>query len=141
MVPFAGWEMPVGYGDVGQIDAHNHVRTEAGLFDVSHMIQHIFTGQGAAAFLASLCPISIDGLKPGTSSLSVLLNEEGGIIDDLIITRQKAQDSFYVVTNAGRAKEDLDWISQKLQKWQQDGKPAVEWKTLDGYGLVALQGA
>ncbi|WVW82107.1 glycine cleavage system T protein [Kwoniella bestiolae CBS 10118] len=136
MVPFAGWSMPLSYGEVGQITAHKHVRSSAGLFDVSHMLQHTFTGPGSQEFLLSLCPSSLDKLKPFSSTLSVLLNEEGGIIDDTIITKH-SDDSFYVVTNAGRAKEAKEWINKKLSEWK-GGE--VKWDTLEGWGLVALQG-
>ena len=73
MVPFAGFSMPLSYGDVGQVAAHNHVRTAAGLFDVSHMLQHRFSGADAQAFLQSLTPASLTALKPFSSTLSVLL--------------------------------------------------------------------
>ncbi|WWC58411.1 glycine cleavage system T protein [Kwoniella dejecticola CBS 10117] len=140
MVPFAGWSMPLSYGDVGQITAHKHVRASAGLFDVSHMLQHNFTGASAQDFLLSLCPSSLASLKPFTSTLSVLLNDQGGIIDDTIITKH-SDEAFYVVTNAGRAKEDKEHISRELEKWN-SAHPGqeVKWETLDGYGLVALQG-
>ncbi|WWC66573.1 glycine cleavage system T protein [Kwoniella pini CBS 10737] len=140
MVPFAGWSMPLSYGDIGQITAHKHVRASAGLFDVSHMLQHTFTGSTAQEFLLSLCPSSLSTLKPFTSTLSVLLNEEGGIIDDTIITKH-SNESFYVVTNAGRSKEDKEHILKKLDEWNKSniGKE-VKWETLDGFGLIALQG-
>ncbi|KAI5450012.1 Aminomethyltransferase, mitochondrial [Naganishia albida] len=144
MVPFAGWSMPLSYGDVGQVASHNHVRTSAGLFDVSHMIQQTFQGPSAQAFLSHICPTSISGLRPYSSSLSVLLNESGGIIDDMIVTKHANDNEFYVVTNAGRAKEDGEWISNQLREWNAtEGKgkgKEVDWKKLDGYGLVALQG-
>ena len=128
--------MPLSYGDVGQITAHHHVRTKAGLFDVSHMLQHTFKGPGAQDFLLSLTPSSLSALKPWSSTLSVFLNEQGGIIDDTIITKQEGDESFYVVTNAGRIKEDKALIRRKLDEWKGE---RVEWETLDGYGLVALQ--
>ena len=116
--------------------AHNYVRARAGLFDVSHMLQHRFTGPTAQSFLMSLCPSSLDSLSPFSSTLSVLLNEEGGIIDDMIVTKQESDESFYVVTNAGRVSEDKAWIEKRLSDW--DG--GVDWITLDGWGLLALQG-
>lgn len=137
MVPFAGYSMPLSYASIGQTIAHNHVRTSAGLFDVSHMLQHRFQGPGAQDFLLSLCPSSLSSLKPFTSTLSVLLNENGGIIDDTIITKQENDESFYVVTNAGRIKEDKALLEQKLSEWK---GAKVDWETLDGWGLVALQG-
>jgi aminomethyltransferase len=161
MVPFAGWSMPLSYGDTGQsaspchssptllrpgpkltppVVAHNHVRTSAGLFDVSHMLQHRFAGPSAQGFLMSLCPSSLNALAPFSSTLSVLLNEEGGIIDDTIITKQESDESFYVVTNAGRASEDKAFIGKKLEEWSARVEGEVKWETLDRWGLLALQG-
>lgn len=140
MVPFAGYSMPLSYGDVGQVTAHKHVRSAAGLFDVSHMLQHIFSGPGATAFLESLTPTALSSIPEHGSSLTVLLNEEGGIIDDSIMTRHP-NGEWYVVTNAGRVKEDVAHITQKLEAWNKaNPDKQVQWKTLDGYGLVALQG-
>ncbi|WVQ71006.1 glycine cleavage system T protein [Cryptococcus sp. DSM 104548] len=140
MVPFAGYSMPLSYGQVGQIAAHKHVRTSAGLFDVSHMLQHTFTGPSSQDFLLTLVPSSLQSLQPFSSTLSVLLNEQGGIIDDTIVTKH-AEDKWYVVTNAGRAAEDRAWIGQQLAAWNKAHVGMeVEWKTLDGWGLVALQG-
>lgn len=108
------------------------------------MVQHHFTGPSAQAFLSWLCPSSISALTPFSSTLSVLLNESGGIIDDMIITKHEDDSHFYVVTNAGRAKEDKAWIGEKLKQWNEtEGKgkgKEVKWETLDGWGLVALQG-
>ncbi|KAK8865809.1 glycine cleavage system T protein [Kwoniella newhampshirensis] len=141
MVPFAGWSMPLSYGEVGQITAHKHVRSSAGLFDVSHMLQHNFAGPTAQSFLLSLCPSSLASLAPFSSTLSVILNETGGIIDDTIITKH-SDEEFYVVTNAGRSTEDKEWIGKQLDKWneEQGAEGQVQWETLDGWGLLALQG-
>ncbi|EPQ27500.1 uncharacterized protein PFL1_05038 [Pseudozyma flocculosa PF-1] len=138
MVPFGGYLMPLTYGDVGQVASHHHVRTHAGLFDVSHMVQHRFTGPGALDFLQYLAPASLKSMAPFNSTLSVLLSEQGGILDDLIITKH-ADDRFYVVTNAGRRSEDLAWIGGKMKEWNAS-KPKVEHEVLEGWGLVALQG-
>lgn len=137
MVPFGGYDMPLSYGDVGQVASHNHVRTACGLFDVGHMVQHTFTGPGSLAFLESLTPTSLSRLEPWSSSLSVLLNEQGGIIDDLIISKQGDDQTWYVVTNAGCREKDLKHLQDKLDAWKGN---KVEHTVLDGYGLVALQG-
>jgi aminomethyltransferase len=102
----------------------------------------MFTGPSAQDFLMSLTPSSLGSLAPFSSTLSVLLNENGGIIDDTIITKH-SEDQFYVVTNAGRAKEDKAHLDSKLKEW--NAKPdnkgkEVKWETMDGWGLVALQG-
>ncbi|EDR07385.1 uncharacterized protein LACBIDRAFT_250466, partial [Laccaria bicolor S238N-H82] len=137
MVPFAGYSMPLAYGNVGQVASHNHVRSSAGLFDVGHMVQSNFRGQTATEFLEWLTPSSLTALSPYTSTLSVLLNENGGIIDDTIITKH-APDAFYVVTNAGRRDVDLPWFTKKLEEWNAKGK--VEMEVLEDWGLLALQG-
>ncbi|KAJ7464375.1 hypothetical protein FB451DRAFT_1352788 [Mycena latifolia] len=142
MVPFAGYSMPLAYGDVGQVASHTHVRTSVGLFDVGHMVQSIFRGSTATAFLEWLTPSSLSSLQPYTSTLSVLLNERGGIIDDTIITKH-AEDAFYVVTNAGRRERDLDWFKLRLAEWnagEAGGKGPVEMELLEDWGLLALQG-
>ncbi|KAH9971042.1 hypothetical protein BGW80DRAFT_1325362 [Lactifluus volemus] len=142
MVPFAGYHMPLVYGNVGQVASHQHVRQSAGLFDVGHMVQSNFRGATTTQFLEWLTPSSLSTLAPYSSTLSVLLNENGGIIDDTVITKH-ASDAFYVVTNAGRRAEDLAWFAARLAEWNaseraKDGK--VEHEVLDGWGLLALQG-
>lgn len=141
MVPFAGYSMPLSYEEVGQVASHNHVRTSAGLFDVGHMVQSKILGPTATSFLEWLTPSALHALAPYTSTLSVLLNERGGIIDDTVITKH-ADDAFYVVTNAGRRERDLGWIRGKLGEWNEgEGKGGeVELEVMDDWGLVALQG-
>lgn len=102
-----------------------------------------FRGSGAAAFLEWLTPSSLSSLDPYSSTLSVLLNEKGGIIDDTVITKH-APDAWYVVTNAGRRERDLAWFKDKVAEWnngegaQKHGK--VEHEVLEEWGLLALQG-
>lgn len=89
-----------------------------------------------------MTPSSLSSLSPYSSTLSVILNENGGIIDDTVITKH-ADDALYVVTNAGRRDRDLSHLTLKLEEWNaseraKDGK--VELEVLDGWGLVALQG-
>ncbi|KZT00994.1 glycine cleavage system T protein [Laetiporus sulphureus 93-53] len=142
MVPFAGYSMPLSYGDVGAVASHHHVRQSVGLFDVGHMVQSNFRGATATAFLEWLTPSSLHSLQPYSSTLSVILNERGGIIDDTIVTKH-ADDAFYVVTNASRRDRDLSWFREKLEEWNtseraKDGK--VELEVLEDWGLLALQG-
>ncbi|GAA5853634.1 hypothetical protein JCM8547_007392 [Rhodosporidiobolus lusitaniae] len=150
MVEFAGWDMPLVYEGTsrdrvagGAVAEHHQVRKSAGLFDVGHMVQSTFTGPGALAFLSHLLPASLSSLpvpKSKTesfgSTLSVLLNEEGGIIDDCMITRW-GEDSFYLVTNAGRADVDIPWIRSQLEMWQGD---KVIFEVMEDSALIALQG-
>ncbi|KAI3626725.1 aminomethyltransferase [Malassezia furfur] len=143
MVPFGGYQMPLTYGKVGQVASHKHVREHAGLFDVGHMVQHKFKGATAAAFLQHITPASLgpDKMKPFTSTLSVLLSPEGGILDDLIITKH-GEDEFYVVTNAGCRDEDLAYIAKHLDAFNKENvsNGYTEHEVMDKQGLLALQG-
>lgn len=138
IVPFGGYDMPLSYGKVGQVASHKHVREHAGLFDVGHMVQHKFTGPTAAAFLQRITPASLTSMAPFNSTLSVLLSPEGGILDDLIITKH-ADDDFYVVTNAGCREDDLKYIAEQLEAFGKDNE-APKHEVLENQGLVALQG-
>jgi len=143
MVEFAGYSMPLAYADAGQGASHKHVRESVGLFDVGHMVQHTFRGPTALQFLQHLTPSSLVSLQPYQSTLSVLLNDSGGIIDDTVISRHP-DDSFYVVTNAGRRAEDLKWFEEQLQLWNEGAGKGKEGKVvhevMEDWGLVALQG-
>lgn len=133
--------MPVLYSSQSITDSHNHVRTSCGLFDVSHMVQHQFTGPSVTSFLESLTPSDLSSLSPYASTLSVLLNPEGGIVDDTIITKH-SDTAFYVVTNAGCRAKDLEYITTHLETW--NGKlgegEKVRHVVMDKHGLIALQG-
>ena len=143
MVPFAGYLMPLSYAvpPTSGLSPHAHVRTHAGLFDVGHMVQSYFRGPGAQAFLESLCPTDLGALGKGEGGLTVLLNKAGGIVDDTIVTKHD-DETFYVVTNAGRRIEDLALFREQLADWgtTHGADQAVEFEVLDGWGLVALQG-
>lgn len=102
-----------------------------------------FRGKTATEFLEWLTPSSLSVLGPYSSTLSVILNEDGGIIDDTVITKH-ASDAFYVVTNASRRDRDLTWFKQKLEEWNasEKGKNGrVEMEVLENWGLLALQGS
>ncbi len=103
MVPFAGYAMPVQYAE-GVLREHQHTRMAAGLFDVSHMGQAFIDEDGPhGAALERLVPGDIRDLAPGHSRYSVLLNDQGGIIDDLMISRlAEVPGRLFVVVNAGR---------------------------------------
>ncbi|CDO56242.1 hypothetical protein DV495_000049 [Geotrichum candidum] len=135
MVGFAGYAMPVLYKGQSHIESHNWTREKAGLFDVSHMLQHKFSGPGTTEFLESITPSDLKSLKPFSSTLSVLLNNQGGIVDDTIISKH-GEDDFYVVTNAGCRDKDLKFFADELEKF---GKGNVSRTTITG-GLLALQG-
>jgi len=102
----------------------------------------VFADKTVTDFLEWLTPSSLASLKSYTSTLSVLLNENGGIIDDTIVTKH-ASDAFYVVTNAGRRERDLSWFKEKLDEWNATDKGKqgpVEHEVLENWGLLALQG-
>ena len=103
MVPFAGYSMPIQYE--GIIAEHQWTRTNAGLFDVSHMGQVIVTGDGADVALESLMPGDFTGLKTGALRYSMLLNDQGGILDDLMVTRR--DHDLYVVVNGAVKAADI----------------------------------
>ncbi|MEO0465460.1 MAG: glycine cleavage system aminomethyltransferase GcvT [Pseudomonadota bacterium] len=145
MVPFAGYDMPVQYPD-GVKTEHLWTRAHAGLFDVSHMGPcFLFLNEGLgeagahdriSALLERLVPSDITALKPGQGRLTVLLNEQGGILDDLIVTRMPddgLQGMLYIVVNGAVKQQDWDLIRREL------GKEATL-QTADDRILVALQG-
>lgn len=133
MVPYAGFEMPVLYKGQSHIESHNWVREKVGLFDVSHMLQHNFTGENVVDFLQKITPINLSELEVNSSSLSVLLNEEGGVIDDCIITKHGEHD-YYMVSNAGCREKDVAFIQKELQNFNN-----VNHSTFEGT-LLAIQG-
>ncbi len=112
MVPFAGWEMPVSYGGtVGEVAA---VRSSAGLFDVSHMGEVTVTGDGAFDFVQSVTTNDVSKLVPGKAQYSLLLNEAGGVIDDIIVYC-RADNDYLIVLNAGCKDKDWDWLQMQAQ--------------------------
>jgi aminomethyltransferase len=110
MVDFGGWDMPVNYGS--QIDEHHAVRRDAGMFDVSHMCVVDFAGARARSFLEFALANNVGKLQTaGRALYSCLLNESGGVIDDLIVY-YFAEDFFRVVVNAGTADKDIAWFNR-----------------------------
>ncbi len=98
MVPFAGYSMPVQYAG-GIVKEHLQTREHAGVFDVSHMGQLLLSGQGIDSALEKILPINVKGLKAGHQRYCFFTLENGGILDDLILTRID-ENSFYMVVNA-----------------------------------------
>lgn len=145
MVGFAGYDMPIQFEGVKA--EHLWTREHCGLFDVSHMGPCFLTLSGGtrsdhdahieiAKLIEMLVPSDIQGLKPGQARLTVLLNEEGGILDDLIITRPRAPDRqgmLYIVVNGAMKNQDWDLMREKLA-------PHAELTRADDRILVALQG-
>ncbi len=111
MVDFAGWDMPLHYGS--QIQEHHQVRQDAGMFDVSHMTVVDFTGKDSAKWLRHLLANNIDRLTPGKALYTCMLNEQGGVIDDLIV--YKMEDDFYrLVVNSATRDKDLAWFRKQI---------------------------
>ena len=130
MVPFAGYSMPVQY-PAGIMAEHLHTRAAAGLFDVSHMGQAELVGEGAAAALELLTPADVQGLKPGRQRYGVLLNAQGGIVDDFMFANMG--DRLFLVVNASRKHVDLPLIESVLPR-------GVTLRPLPDRALLALQG-
>lgn len=131
MVPFAGYAMPVQY-PTGIIKEHTHTRSEAGLFDVSHMGQVRLVGPEAAAALETLVPVDIIDLPVGMQRYALFTNESGGVMDDLMVANA-GNGSLFVVVNAGCKAQDIAHMQQHL-----GSRCSVE--VLDDRALLALQG-
>lgn len=134
MVDFAGWSLPVQYSELGIIESCLHTRSRASLFDVSHMLQVGVFGRDREDFIESLTVGDIKGLKEGESRLSVFTNENGGIIDDTVVTKRK--DSLAIVLNAGCADKDLKHIQSAVKRFGKDVELVVNRER----SLMALQG-
>ncbi|MEO6846194.1 MAG: glycine cleavage system aminomethyltransferase GcvT [Chthoniobacterales bacterium] len=113
MVDFAGWFMPIQYG--GILEEHNAVRTQAGVFDISHMGEFFVKGAGAQDALNALLTNNVSKLSPGECQYTLMLNEAGGVIDDLIIYCLAAEE-YLLVVNASKIDEDREWIESHLPK-------------------------
>jgi aminomethyltransferase len=113
MVPFAGFEMPLHYKE-GIIAEHLHTRAEAGLFDVSHMGQIVLRGNAAVTMLEKLVPSDVQNLKPGQMRYSTVLNDWGGVIDDIIIVRPDTGYDLWIIVNAARREHDLTILSKNV---------------------------
>ena len=134
LVDFAGWEMPVNYGS--QINEHHAVRRAAGMFDVSHMRAIDVTGADATKFLRHLFANDVNKLDiDGKALYTCMLNEQGGVIDDLIVYRNGDND-FRVVLNAGCADGDMEWIRQQLKA----SGMAVDIAERTDLAMLAIQG-
>ena len=133
MVDFAGWDMPIHYGS--QIEEHKIVRSDAGMFDVSHMTVVDVTGDDARAYLRNLLANDIGKLKiQGKALYSCMLNDEGGVVDDLIV--YFLNDSFYrVIINSSTRDKDIAWLNQ-----QAAGLPNLTLSERDNVAMIAVQG-
>ena len=131
MVPFAGWEMPVQYE--GVIPEHMAVRTDAGVFDVSHMGELEVEGPRATEFLQSVLSNDLGRLGDGDAQYTLLTNESGGIVDDLIVYRL-SPFRFLLIVNASNRERDFDWLKER----ELAGSDVRD--VSDEYALLAVQG-
>lgn len=131
MIPFGDWIMPVQYS--GIMDEHQAVRKNVGVFDISHMGQLTATGPNAGAWLNEMLTNNIDKLDIGFGQYTFLLNDRGGIIDDLIVYRTGPEE-FLLVVNASRTDEDFSWLQKHLED-----KAELRNRSADRGGL-AIQG-
>ena len=132
MAEFAGWNMPIQY-PTGIIAEHMHTREKAGLFDICHMGEFILDGKGAADALSGAVTVNIATLKPGRCRYGFLLNDAGGILDDLIVYRL-GEDRFMMVVNAGCRTKDFAVLSERL------GKSFIPEDVSDATAKIDLQG-
>ena len=132
MVDFGGWDMPIHYGS--QLDEHHLVRRDAGMFDVSHMTVVDLRGPRTRDFLRYLVANSVDKLKkPGKALYTAMLDEQGGVIDDLIIYFL-GEEFFRLVVNAATRDKDLAWIQKQAEAFD------VEVKERPEFAMIAVQG-
>ncbi|QDT90587.1 glycine cleavage system aminomethyltransferase GcvT [Gimesia algae] len=131
MVDFAGWEMPLLYSNI--TTEHHAVRNTAGLFDIAHMGRLFFTGPDACRFLDHMLTNSVESLKPGQIRYSLVTNESGGILDDVLVYR--FSDFYMLVVNASNRLKIVDWIEQQ----RSDFDVQIEDQTREKF-MLALQG-
>lgn len=129
MVPFAGYDMPIQYE--GIVAEHTWTREHAGLFDVSHMGQLLLSGEGLDAALEAILPIDLSTLKVGQQRYSLLLDENGGVLDDLMVSRWP--DALYLVVNGATKWDDIATLREHLPD-------EITLQHLDEQALLALQG-
>ncbi|NOX77170.1 MAG: glycine cleavage system aminomethyltransferase GcvT [Gammaproteobacteria bacterium] len=136
MVDFVGWDMPIHYGS--QIEEHHQVRNDAGMFDVSHMVVLDLTGTGVTPFLQHLLANDVARIQtPGRALYSCMLNERGGVIDDLIVYFRQGGiigDGYRMVVNAATRDKDLAWINQQAKTAD------VNIRERDDLAMIAVQG-
>ncbi|MDR3478954.1 MAG: glycine cleavage system aminomethyltransferase GcvT [Gammaproteobacteria bacterium] len=131
IVDFAGWDMPLHYGS--QLQEHHQVRQDAGLFDVSHMTIVDFTGRDVSLYLKHLLANNVDRLVPGKALYTCMLNEQGGIIDDLIVYKL-SEDFYRLVVNSGTHDKDLAWLAKQAKAFQ------ITIKERTDLAMLAIQG-
>ncbi|XP_030747368.1 aminomethyltransferase, mitochondrial [Sitophilus oryzae] len=143
MVNFGGYQLPVQYSDQSIVNSHIFTRKNASIFDVSHMLQTEIKGKHSIEYFETLCTADIKGLEENSSVLTVFTNENGGILDDLIVTKIN-EEFLYVVSNAAMKQQDQEIMSRGLNSFQKRVNSASDiriqfFHTLERT-LIALQG-
>lgn len=130
MVDFGGWDMPINYGS--QIEEHHQVRRHAGMFDVSHMNVVDVSGTDARDFLRRLLANDVDRVEQGRALYSAMLNEQGGVVDDLIVYRRP--QNYRLILNCGTREKDMVWLQQQAVGFD------VVIKAQPELAIIAIQG-
>ncbi|MCB5955262.1 glycine cleavage system aminomethyltransferase GcvT [Enterococcus sp. CWB-B31] len=133
IVPFAGYLLPVQYQETGVIKEHLAVRNEAGLFDVSHMGEVLYEGKDATANIQKLLTNDFSKMPIGRVRYSLMCNDQGGVLDDLLVYKM-GEEKYLLVVNAGNREKDIQWMQEHLF-----GEVHFE-DVSDSYGQIALQG-
>lgn len=131
MVDFGGWDMPINYGS--QIEEHHAVRKDKGMFDVSHMTIVDLEGQEGELFLLKLLANDVRKLNDGKALYSTMLNNNGGIIDDLIVYK-RAENNYRIVVNAATREKDLSWFNEQIIGFD------AEFTEMARLAMIAVQG-
>jgi aminomethyltransferase len=136
LIPFAGWMMPVQYE--GILHEHRVVRGKAGLFDLGHMGQVQVTGPDSLEFLQYVATNDVSKLEPGQAQYALLTNENGGVVDDIIIYRPNEGEGYFVCVNASNKDKDVAWM-QQWARARTDLEVTVT-DISDKTGMIAIQG-
>lgn len=127
LVPFGGWNMPVQYTSI--IDEHTAVRTKCGIFDISHMGQFRVRGRAGGSWLNGLLTNDLSKLGVGEGQYTLMLNTQGGVIDDMIVYRT-AEDEYFLVVNASMINEDFMWLATRVEEGVNFNDESTQWAGL-----------
>lgn len=133
MSPFAGYDMPIQYS--GIIDEHNAVRNSVGMFDVSHMGEIFISGEDAGKFVNHIFTNDVNGLEPGKVLYGMMLYEDGGTVDDLLVYREFGPENYLLVVNASNIGKDYEWMKKNSEGWN-----VVIDNQSEKWGQIAVQG-
>lgn len=140
VVNFGGYLLPVQYADLSIAASHVHTRKHSSIFDVSHMLQTYVHGKDSVACFESICTADLKGLPSNSGTLTVFTNDQGNILDDLIVSKI-SDDLLYVVSNAAMKQQDMDIMSSAVFKFVSDKRDvSIEFLSPADHSLIALQG-